>query len=188
VVLVHAAGSGVSVAAIQLARLAGAKVVATAGGPEKVEAARRLGADCVIDSRGAPFRESLVPYLKGMGKRGVDVAVDHVGADTLAESVRSLARGGRLVVCGATSGARVTLDLKPIFYKSLSLLGSTLGARADLEQLRARAAAGELAPVIDSVHPIEDLPSALGRLAARRAFGKIVLDASATAPGGRNGD
>ncbi len=186
IVLVHAAGSGVSAAAIQLARMAGATVVATAGSAEKLEAARRLGAEHVIDSRAGPFRPDLVTFLKSRGRRGVDVVVDHVGADTLIESVRSLARGGRAVVCGATSGGQVTLDLKLIFYKSLSVLGTTMGARADLEQLLKRAAAGELAPVIDWTYPMENLPIALTRLASRQAFGKIVLNVTSSA--GRVGD
>jgi NADPH:quinone reductase-like Zn-dependent oxidoreductase len=180
-ILIHAGGSGVSMAAIQIAKRAGATVITTVGSDEKAERARRIGADCAINYRARPFREALKEYLKPLGRRDVDVVIDHVGADTFIDSIKSLAWGGKLVTCGATSGARVTLDLKPVFYKNLSILGSTMGGRGDLETILALVTAGELAPVIDSIHPMDELPRAIERLASREAFGKIVVTADGSA-------
>jgi len=182
-ILIHAGGSGVSMAAIQIAKRAGATVITTVGSDAKAEQARRIGADCAINYRTRLFREALKEYLRPLGRRDVDVVIDHVGADTLVDSIRCLAWGGKLVTCGATSGARVTLDLKPIFYKNLSILGSTMGGRGDLETILALVSAGELAPVIDSVHPLDELPRAIERLASREAFGKIVVTAGVVSAG-----
>ena len=177
-ILIHAGGSGVSVAAIQLAKLIGATVFTTVGSDEKAQLARQLGADEVIQYKQAPFRQALKPMLKSRGKRGVDVVIDHVGSDTFAQSIQSLAWGGKLVTCGATTGAEVTIDLKPVFYKNISILGSTMGSRDDLDQVLALVASGKLQPVIDSTYPMDALPQAIERLAARKAFGKIVMEVS----------
>lgn len=126
-VLVLAAGSGVGQAAIQIARLAGARVMATAGTPEKLARARELGADAVVDHH----RDDIAREVKRLtGGRGVDIVVEHVGEATWEASVRSLARGGRLVTCGATSGARAAIDLRVLFSRQISLRGCYMGTKA----------------------------------------------------------
>jgi NADPH:quinone reductase-like Zn-dependent oxidoreductase len=101
--------------------------------------------------------------------------IEHTGADTWERSVRSLAKGGRLVTCGATSGPMVSLDLRVLFFKSLSLLGSTMGGRGELDRAFAAVERGEIRPIVDRIFPIEELPAAHSYLEERRAFGKVVL-------------
>lgn len=177
-ILIHAGGSGVSVAAIQMAKMIGATVITTVGSDSKATLASDLGADHVINYKTGSFRESLKKILAPLQKRGVEVVVDHVGAGTFEDSVKSLAWGGRLVTCGATSGAEVRVDLKPVFFKNLSILGSTMGSKADLLRIVSLVGQGKLKPVIDSVLPMNDYPRALERLARREAFGKVVIAAS----------
>ena len=171
-VLVHAAGSGVSSAGIQMATLLGARVIATAGSPEKLQAARALGAEHVIDYRAHDF---VAEVRKITGRRGVDVVFDHVGQDTFAGSLRCLARGGRYVFCGATSGFEMVGDFRPVFFKSLSILGSTMGSQAELRLLRDLVEDGRLQPSVDCVLGLDDVAEAHDRLERRQAFGKIVL-------------
>ena len=171
-VLVHAAGSGVSSAAIQMAAVLGARIIATAGSPEKLERARSLGADHVIDYRAQDF----VAEVKALtARRGVDVVFDHVGQDTFSGSLRCLAKGGRYVFCGATSGFEMVADFRPVFFKSLSVLGSTMGSQGELRLLRDLVEDGRLKPAVDSVMPLDRIADAHGRLERREAFGKIVL-------------
>jgi NADPH:quinone reductase-like Zn-dependent oxidoreductase len=172
-VLVHAAGAGVSTAAIQIARLLGAGLVlATTTNPAKIEKAKALGADHVIDSA----REDVVARVRTLaGRAGVGVVIDHVGQATLGASLKCLGKGGRVVTCGATSGREVTLDLNLIFFKSLSLLGSTMGSLGEVHDLLGHVAAGRLAPVIDSVLPLSRVAEGHRRIEAREAFGKIVV-------------
>ncbi len=171
-VLVHAAGSGVSSAAIQIAKLMGARVYATVGSAAKVEKARALGADEVIDYREADFAAEV---RRLTGKRGVDVIVDHVGPDTWDGNLRSLAKAGRLVICGSTSGFEVKTDARLLFFKSLSLLGSTMGSRGELYEILRLVDAGRLRPVVDSVLPLAQVREAHRRIEAREVFGKVVL-------------
>jgi NADPH:quinone reductase-like Zn-dependent oxidoreductase len=171
-VLVHAAGSGVGVMAIQIARLLGARVLATAGSPVKAARAVTLGAESAILYREVDFLEEV---RRLTGKRGVDVVVEHIGAETWERSVRSLAKGGRLVTCGATSGPQVSLDLRLLFFKGLTLLGSTMGGRGELTEAMRFVAAGAIRPVVDRVFPMEELPAAHAHLESRGAFGKVVL-------------
>jgi NADPH:quinone reductase-like Zn-dependent oxidoreductase len=171
-VLVHAAGSGVSSAAIQIAKVLGARVIATVGSPAKVEKARALGADEVIDYRAADFAAEV---RRLTGKRGVDAIVDHVGPDTWEGNIRSLARGGRLVLCGSTSGFDVRTDPRFVFFKNLAILGSTMGSRGELHEVLRLVDQGRLRPVVDSVLPLADVAEGHRRLEARAAFGKIVL-------------
>jgi NADPH:quinone reductase-like Zn-dependent oxidoreductase len=172
-VLVHAAGSGVSTAAIQVARLLGAgRVLATTSTPAKAERARALGADEVIDYA----REDVPARVRALtGRAGADVVVDHVGAATLAGSIRCLAKGGRVVTCGATSGREAAIDLNPVFFKSLALLGSTMGSLGEVHDVLAQVVAGRLSPVIDAVLPLSRVAEGHRRLEAREVFGKIVL-------------
>lgn len=174
-VLVQAGGSGVSVAAIQMAKMAGATVITTVGSSEKAEKARAIGADYVIEYRKTPFRDEVRKICANLSKKGCEVVLDHVGADTLWESVKTLSWGGRLVTCGATSGAELKIDLKHIFFKNLSILGSTMGSKADFIRVVELVAAGKLRPVIDSKFSMNELPAAMARLEDRSVFGKVVL-------------
>lgn len=173
-VLVHAAGSGVSTAAIQVARLLGARqVLASTSSPAKVERARRLGADEVVDSTRPDWSREVKRLTGG---RGVDVVVDHVGRATFEGSLRVLVKGGRLVTCGATSGPAAEIPLNLVFFKSISVLGSTMGSLGDVHRLLDLVAARRLEPVIDSVLPLEQVAEAHRRLEAREVFGKLVLE------------
>ena len=172
-VLVHAGGSGVGSAAIQIAGLWGATVFATAGSAAKAARAKELGAHETILYRDVDF---LAEVRRLTGKRGVDVVFEHVGADTFDRSVRSLARGGRLVTCGATTGGDVTLNLRLVFFKLLSILGSTMGSLAELHEIMRHVEAGRLRPVVDRVLPLDQIAEGHRVLEEREAFGKIVLE------------
>lgn len=171
-VLVHAAGSGVGSAAIQIAKLLGARVLATAGTAAKCARGRQLGADEVIDHSA----EDWVAAVRRLtGKRGVDVVFEHTGAATWEGSVRSLVWGGRLVTCGATSGFDAKFDLRVLFFKQLSFLGSTMGSRAELWTILGLIREGKLRPVVDRVLPLDDVREAHRLMEAREQFGKVVL-------------
>ncbi|GMU36715.1 MAG: zinc-binding dehydrogenase [Phycisphaerae bacterium] len=171
-VLVQSAGSGVGHAAIQMARLAGATVLATTGSPAKVDRALQLGAHHAIHY----VAEDPVKVVRKLtGGRGADVVVDHNGDRTWATSVACLARGGRLVVCGVTEGARVALDLGSFFYAAQSVLGSTLGTLDELATVISLTACGTLKPVVDRVYPLCDIAEAHARLISADRFGKVVL-------------
>ncbi len=173
VVLVLAAGNGVGQAAIQIARLLGARVLATAGGDDKLERARALGADEVIDH----YDQDVVSEVRRLtAGRGVDVVIEHVGEATWPRSVRSLARGGRLVTCGATTGPRGEIDLRYLFAKQIALLGSYMGTKAELLRVARLFFTGRLRPVVDTRFPLAAAADAHRRLEARQAFGKIVLE------------
>ncbi len=170
--LVHAAGSGVSAMVIQLAKLLGARVIATTSSPEKVERARALGADEVVVTNGGDF----VAEVKRLtNKAGVDAVFDHVGGAVLEASVLATAWGGRIVTCGATSGFEAKLDLRQIFFRQIELLGSTMGSKGDLLEASKLVASGALRPVVDRVVSLWEARAAHEALEARRAFGKIVL-------------
>ena len=170
-VLVLAAGSGVGQAAIQIAKLHGARVFATAG-PGKLDQARALGAEEAFDHYADDFSQRVRTLTGG---RGVDVVVEHVGQATWDRSVRALARGGRLVTCGATTGHAAGLDLRHLFARQLSLLGSYMGRKSELAQAAPLFFEGKLRPVVDEVLPLADAQAAHERLEARQQFGKIVL-------------
>jgi NADPH:quinone reductase-like Zn-dependent oxidoreductase len=170
-VLVLAGGSGVGQAAIQIARLHGARVFATSG-PAKIEATRALGAEEVFDHYGGDFAKGVKAATAG---RGVDIVIEHVGEATWERSVRALARGGRLVICGATTGHRASVDLRHLFARQLSLLGSYMGRKAELLAAAPHFFAGRLTPAVDEVMPLADARLAHERLEASRQFGKIVL-------------
>jgi NADPH:quinone reductase-like Zn-dependent oxidoreductase len=172
-VLILAAGSGVGQAAIQIARLHGARVFATAGSEEKLERARALGASYAIHHHEQDIAEEIKVHTN---HRGVDVVIEHVGESTWAKSVRALARGGRLVTCGATTGPKGSLDLTALFSKQLSILGSYMGTKGELWQAARYFFSGQLAPVIDRTFPLADAARAQERLEASGQFGKIVLE------------
>jgi NADPH:quinone reductase-like Zn-dependent oxidoreductase len=171
-VVVHAAGSGVSVAAIQIATLLGARVLTTAGSDEKCAKGLALGAEVAVNYHAADFASEVKRWTGG---RGADVVVDHIGTDTFERSLRCLARGGRYVTCGATSGYELKTDFRPVFFKSLSILGSTMGGSHELATVLSHVEAGRLRPIVDRVLPFEQIASAHEYLAARQAFGKVVL-------------
>ena len=172
-VLVLAAGSGVGQAAIQIAALQGARVFATAGTEEKLERARSLGASEAIDHHKQDIAEEI---RRLTNRRGVDVVIEHVGEATWARSMRSLARGGRLVTCGATTGANGAVDLQALFAKQLTVLGSYMGTKAELLQVARLFFEGRLRPVLDETFPLAEAAAAQRRLEESRHFGKIVLE------------
>src|SRR5471030_336698 len=174
-VLVLAAGSGVGQAAIQIAFLHGARVFATVGTDDKLERARSLGAFEVIHHH----RQDIAEEIKRLtNKRGVDVVIEHVGEATWAKSVRALARGGRLVTCGATTGASGTINLNALFSKQLSILGSYMGTKGELMRAARFFFAGQLKPVIDRTFPLAEAADAHRRMEESGQFGKIVLEVS----------
>ncbi len=172
-VLVHAGGSGVGSAALQIAKLWGAVVIATAGTKEKINQALELGADHAIPYREVDF---VAEVRKLTGKRGVDIVVEHVGAETFDGSMRSLAKGGRLVTCGATTGAEVTINLRLVFFKLLSILGSTMGSIGELHEIMKHVNAGRLRPVVGKVLPLDAVAEGHRLLENREVFGKVVLE------------
>jgi NADPH:quinone reductase-like Zn-dependent oxidoreductase len=171
-VLVHAAGSGVGSAAIQVAKLLGARVIATAGSAEKLDKAKELGADDVIDYTKEDFSKVVKQITN---QRGVDVVLEHIGPETWQKSLASLSKGGRLVTCGATSGPIVEVDLRFLFVKQLSISGSYMGGRKELLDVLKLIEEGKLKPVIDTAFPLEDAINAQQRMLDRKQFGKIVL-------------
>lgn len=172
-ILIHAAGSGVSTAAIGIARLAGAaQILATTSSPGKAERARALGADEVLDY-GDPDWSKQAKALTG--GRGVDVVIDHVGTPTFGASLKTLVRGGRYVFCGATAGAEVKMHLSQVFFRNISVLGSTMGRLGDVHLLVRLLEAGKLSAVVDAVLPLSQVAEAHRRIEAREVFGKLVL-------------
>lgn len=171
-VLVLAASSGVGSAAIQVAKFWGCRVIATAGGEEKLSQARELGADEVIDH----YRQNITEEVKRLtGRRGVDVVFEHVGEATWEHSVASLAHHGRLVTCGATTGPKAGLDLRHLFARQLSLLGSFMGTLGELHEVLAFIGKRQLRAVIDRVFPMEEARAAHERLEHKEQFGKVLV-------------
>jgi NADPH:quinone reductase-like Zn-dependent oxidoreductase len=175
VVLVLAGGSGVGQAAIQVAARHGARVFATAA-PSKIDRTRMLGAEQVFDHYGVDYAKEIKALTAG---HGADIVVEHVGEKTWDRSIRSLARGGRLVTCGATTGARAVVDLRHLFARQLSLLGSYMGTKPELLAAAALLFDGRLRPVVDQVVPLAEAERAQRRLEEGRQFGKIVLTTAA---------
>lgn len=171
-VLIVGAGGGVNSMSIQIAKLAGAFVHVVASNEEKAKKAAELGADHVINRSRVDWEREV---LKATGKRGVDVVVDNVGAATLNSSIRAVARGGRIVVVGNTSGPEVTLDVRFLFAKQISLIGSTMGNEDDFAQVTSLLWSGRLRPVIDRVMPLSEGPRAFELMEHSEQFGKIVL-------------
>jgi NADPH:quinone reductase-like Zn-dependent oxidoreductase len=171
-VLILAAGSGVGTAGIQIAKLAGARVIATAGSKAKLAKARELGADETINHS----KQDILEEVKRLtGKRGVDVVFEHVGEATWEKSVLSLAQNGRLVTCGATTGYNGKFDLRYLYTRNLSLLGSFMGSRSELFTVLKLVSDGKLKPIIDRVLPLAECRKAHELLENREQFGKIVL-------------
>jgi NADPH:quinone reductase-like Zn-dependent oxidoreductase len=172
-VLVIGAGGGVNSMAIQIAKLAGATVYALTSTEQKMEKARGLGADVVLNYRQDP--EWSKALFKMTGRRGVDVVVDNVGRATLAQSMRAVARGGRIVIVGNTSGPQVEIDVRFIFSKQISIIGSTMGTHQDFQDVMGLLWAGKLKPVVDRCMPLSEGKEAFALLERGDQFGKIVL-------------
>jgi len=172
-VLIVGAGGGVNSMAIQIAKLAGATVYALTSTEEKMERARELGADVVLNYREDPQWSKTL--YKMTDRRGVDVVVDNVGRATLAQSMRAVARGGRIVIVGNTSGPHAEIDIRFIFGKQISLIGSTMGTHQDFRDVMNLVWAGKLKPVIDRVMPLSEGKKAFEILERGEQFGKIVL-------------
>jgi NADPH:quinone reductase-like Zn-dependent oxidoreductase len=171
-VLVIGAGSGVGQAAIQIAWLHGARVFATAGSDAKLAKAREIGADDVINHHTHDIAEET---RRLTNKRGVDIVIEHVGVATWERSLKCLARAGRVVTCGATTGYDAKINLRFLFARQYTIMGSYMGTKAELLRAAQFFFAGQLRPVVDSTFPLEQAADAQRRLEAREQFGKIVL-------------
>ena len=171
-VLIHAAGSGVGSIGIQIAKLRGARVIATAGSEEKLAKARALGADETVDYTRADWPKEV---RRLTGKKGVEVVFEHTGAQTWPGSINSLAKNGRLVTCGATSGYDAPTDLRQVFYRHVSLLGSFMGSKAELLDAMKFIERGAIRAVVDQTLPLAEARRAHELMEDRAQFGKLVL-------------
>jgi len=174
-ILILGASAGVGIAAIQIAKVAGARVLAAASTDEKLELCRALGADVLINYA----KEDFVKRVRSAtGKRGVDVVIDYVGKETWVKSLKSLASGGRLLTCGATTGYDPQTDLRHIFYRQLEVIGSTMGSRNDLMAPLNLILEGRMRTVVGAVFDLEETAEAHRVMEERRALGKIVIKVS----------
>ncbi|MGH9901365.1 MAG: zinc-binding dehydrogenase [Pyrinomonadaceae bacterium] len=171
-VLVHAAGSGVGSVGIQIAKLRGARVIATASSEEKREKARALGADEVVDYTQKDWPREV---RRLTDKKGVEVVFEHTGAETWPGSIQSLARDGRLVTCGATSGFDARTDIRQLFYRHLTFLGSFMGSKAELLDAMKFIERGQIRGVVDRALPLAEARRAHELMQDRAQFGKLVL-------------
>ena len=172
-VLILGGGSGVGSAAIQIAKMFGAIVIATAGDEKKLEKSKALGADHLINH----YKQKIGDEVRTItSKAGVDIVFEHVGQATWAESVRSLKPGGVLVTCGATTGTEAKFDIRVLFVKQLSFLGSYMGTMGELHEVLKHVFSGKLKPVVDTTFPLSEARAAHERLEKSEQFGKIVLN------------
>lgn len=174
-VLILGAGAGVGTAAVQIAKMAGCRVFATASTDAKLDRARELGADFLINYKQVEFDKAIRDLT---GKRGVDIVVDYIGADTWVRSLRSARRGGRILTCGATSGFAPQTDLRHIFFRQLRIIGSTMGNHKEFLDVMKCIFRRQLRPVIDRVLPLSEARRAHELIEQRDVFGKIVLTPS----------
>ena len=171
-VLIMGAGSGVGMMAVQLAKLAGARVITTVGSDEKIPKAVVLGADAVIHHGREKVAERVKLLTEG---RGMDVVIEHIGPEVWDSCLQSLAKGGRLVTCGATTGAEVKLDLRFVYSRQFTIKGSYMGTRAELVKAAELMGQGRLKVVIDRTYPLKEAKAAQEQMLSRKFFGKIVL-------------
>src|SRR3989442_726958 len=171
-VLIWGIGGGVALAALRIAKLHGANVIVTSSSDAKLQAAKRLGADVTLNHKTQKISQEVRALTN---KRGADVVVDSVGEATWDESLRALARGGRLVCCGGTTGAQVGIELRGLVWYQWSILGSTMGNDAEYREIVRRLGAGELRPLVDRVYPFGEARAAFERLARGEQLGKIVI-------------
>ena len=171
-VLVVGASSGVGSAAIQVARLFGARVIATTGTDEKIAKAKNIGADEVVNYN----KQNVLQEVRRLTeKKGVEIVIDHVGQSVWDECLKCLTKGGKLVTCGATSGHEAITDLRYVFYKQLQIIGSTMGKKGDLITIMKFIEEGKLKAVVDRVLLLSDVKEAHRLLEEGKQFGKIVL-------------
>jgi NADPH2:quinone reductase len=173
-VLIIGIGGGVAIAALQIAKLAGARVIVTSSSYEKLEKAEDLGASIGINYRNSPDFHKEVFSLTN--RRGVDIVVDSVGEATWEKSLRSLTKGGRLVTCGATTGPNASTNVNLVFWKQLEILGSTMGSRSELRDVLKLVWSGQLKPVVDRALPLSKAQEAHEILEKGDQFGKLVLN------------
>jgi NADPH:quinone reductase-like Zn-dependent oxidoreductase len=171
-VLIHGIGGGVALAALQWAKLIGARAIVTSASAEKLQHARRLGADELINYKQQDVAAACRQLTAGAG---VDAVVDAVGAATIPIGLEAVRRGGRIVNCGLTSGAEATLNVRTLYWNQITLMGSTLGSDEDCRAMLTAAAANRVRPVLDVVWPLEKAREAAQRMEAAQQFGKIVL-------------
>jgi 2-desacetyl-2-hydroxyethyl bacteriochlorophyllide A dehydrogenase len=171
-VLIMGAGSGVGSMAIQIAKHVGAKVITTVGSKDKVKKALVIGADEVINHATEDVTKRVMELTGG---RGVDVVIEHIGPQVWDQCLKSLAKGGRLVTCGATTGPKAEIDLRYLYSRSLTLKGSYMGTTAELLEAAKLVGAGKLKPVIDQTYPLKDARAAQEQMLSRKLFGKLVL-------------
>jgi NADPH:quinone reductase-like Zn-dependent oxidoreductase len=174
-VLVHAAGSGVGSAGLQIAKLHGARVIALASSDAKLDKARELGADFGVCSSDDDWPKQ-VRALPGVGRRGVDLVFEHVGASTWEHSIKLCRNGGRIVICGASSGWDARTDLRHVFFRQVQILGSTMGSKASLFRIAQLIGENKLRPMVDRVFPLAQAAEAHRYLDRREQFGKVVLE------------
>ncbi|MBI4354930.1 MAG: zinc-binding dehydrogenase [Candidatus Omnitrophica bacterium] len=171
-VLIHAAGSGIGSIAIQLAKWRGARVITTVGSTAKIAKARRLGADHVINYRTADFAKAVRRLTQG---RGVDLVFEHIGPATWQGSLSSVRKGGRIVTCGATSGPDITMGLRYLFAREVTIAGCYMGSVRELRAVLRLIETGAVKPVVDRVFPLRQAAAAQRMMASRNHFGKLVL-------------
>ena len=175
-VLIHGIGGGVALCALQLVKLAGAKAIVTSSSDEKLDRASRLGADHTINYKTGDNIARLVKELTS--EVGADIIIDTVGAATWPIDFSAVRLGGKVVLCGVTSGSEAATDLRALYWNQLTIMGSTMGSDGDFCQMVKAIAVAELRPVIDSVMPLEDVKDAMSKMEDARQFGKIVLEIS----------
>jgi NADPH:quinone reductase-like Zn-dependent oxidoreductase len=175
-VLIHGIGGGVAIAALQIAKVMQARTIVTSSSDEKLKRAKKLGAHETINYRKTDDVAQKVKKLTG--GRGVDISFDAVGAATVPVDVAAVRRGGRIVICGVTTGAEANVNLQAVYWNQISLIGSTMGSDEDFRNLVNTVTSSKLKPVVDSVHPLDDAQKALRRMADGKQFGKIVLKVS----------
>jgi NADPH:quinone reductase-like Zn-dependent oxidoreductase len=171
-VLIHAAGSGVGSIGIQIAKLRGARVIATASSDDKLQKALDLGADETVNYSNPDWPKEI---RRLTGKAGVDVVFEHTGANTWPGSIQSMKKNGRLVTCGATSGYDAQTDLRHVFFRHLNLLGSFMGSKAELLDAMKFVERGQIRAIIDRALPLSEARQAHELIENRAQFGKIVL-------------
>lgn len=171
-VVILGASGGVGSASIQIAKMAGANVIAVTSSADKIANAKKMGADVVLDRKAGDYWQELNDLTKG---RGVDVVIENVGKDTWAQSLKSLAKGGRLVTYGRTTGHLAETDIKLVFWNQLSIIGSTMANRSEFSKVMKLVFQGKLKPVIDSVFTLDQTADAYRRLAEGDHFGKVVV-------------
>jgi NADPH:quinone reductase-like Zn-dependent oxidoreductase len=174
-VLIWGISGGVALAALQICKQIGARVWAVSGSDEKLDRAKALGADVLLNRNQVDVGRTV---RERTGKRGVDVVVDNVGQAVWAQSLFALGRRGRLVTCGATSGPIVETDVRRLFWNQWTIMGSTMGNDAEFDAVVAELRAGRLIPPVDSIHPLDDGRAAFERLASGEHFGKVVIKVS----------